>query len=479
MSHDLSPHIWYIVLHPIICAGTDKHHVCSMGTCFATVFFLYPMLSSTVFRMFLCRDLDYGERWHYDQFDVDCTATQHQLFQLLAVVGAAVYPFGVPLYFFVNMYRNREHLAEEETTETHNNASQTDLKITNTTSNMHRDALLLAVREGKDIARSDRFTKLSLRYRLKQAGELQPAPKTWTEWQEETEEAHTSYVKTLAAADNLSARWGTVRALKGLVRLKGKAVGSTKAETQAESERQNNDSSREACKKVSDLQIIGTGKSATRLWRKARSTRTVVTISKGKVIKSISIENTEKELHGEENDSDALRVTDLAAGTVDAVNLSAHDGTGSLEPQEPLLWLESHVAFQSPNTGNESVELRPGAMPSATGEEKAGVDLDLSERVKGGDRPRRPGSAGRPSSAGKLFSKQSRPRSKSRNKSQRLLDAQQARREDQAGRLRQKTMDICYHCKQPGHWKKSCPHLTDTERSKFKTDLKGQLDSEK
>eukprot|EP01048_Picozoa_sp_COSAG05_P018917 COSAG05_NODE_2858_length_2565_cov_2.436740_1_plen_42_part_10 len=42
------------------------------------------MLSSTVFRMFLCRKLDYGERWHVDQYSIDCNSDIHQLFTYLA-----------------------------------------------------------------------------------------------------------------------------------------------------------------------------------------------------------------------------------------------------------------------------------------------------------------------------------------------------------------------------------------------------------
>ena len=59
------------------------------------------MLSSTVFRMFLCRKLDYGERWHVDQYSIDCNSNIHQLFTYLAIIMACVYPFGVPFFFFV------------------------------------------------------------------------------------------------------------------------------------------------------------------------------------------------------------------------------------------------------------------------------------------------------------------------------------------------------------------------------------------
>ena len=126
--------------------------------------------------MFLCRELDYGERWHYDQFDIDCTNAKHLFFQFLAVIGAVVYPFGIPLYFFVGMYRNRVHLKGEDTTETHNVASQTDLMITNRVSAMHRDTLFVGIREGNAVVRDGKFAKRGLRYRLKRTSELNSVP---------------------------------------------------------------------------------------------------------------------------------------------------------------------------------------------------------------------------------------------------------------------------------------------------------------
>ena len=47
-----------------------------------------------VFRMFLCRQLDYGERWHVDQFSIDCTGYTHQMFQRFAILGIMIYPIG-------------------------------------------------------------------------------------------------------------------------------------------------------------------------------------------------------------------------------------------------------------------------------------------------------------------------------------------------------------------------------------------------
>jgi len=69
-------------------------------------------------------ELDYGERWHVDQYSVDCTAPKHQMFQYAAAVAALIYPFGVPFFFFVSMYRQRSHLSGEKRVEFDNNWTQ-------------------------------------------------------------------------------------------------------------------------------------------------------------------------------------------------------------------------------------------------------------------------------------------------------------------------------------------------------------------
>jgi hypothetical protein len=107
-------------------AEVDRMSSATTGRCLAVLFFLYPTLSSTVFRMFVCRELDYGERWHRDQYSIDCNSPKHEKFQAFAIMGALVYPFGVPATFFFMMYRHREALSGGNAKHFGNMYSQTD-----------------------------------------------------------------------------------------------------------------------------------------------------------------------------------------------------------------------------------------------------------------------------------------------------------------------------------------------------------------
>ena len=126
------------------------------------------MLCTTVFRMYLCRNLDYGESWHVDQLSIDCTEPLHTQFEMLAGVGMVVYPFGVPLYFFINMYRQRQHLLGDPEIEYQNEKTQTDPAITNSTGDLHRDTNRAAVRDGMNMLISERTKVKQLKRRLQQ-----------------------------------------------------------------------------------------------------------------------------------------------------------------------------------------------------------------------------------------------------------------------------------------------------------------------
>jgi hypothetical protein len=73
---------------------------------FFVVFLLYPLLSKTVFHMFLCQTLGPGKRWHIDDLSVDCDSDVHVAFVLVAAVCIVVYPVGIPLTFFVLLRRD-------------------------------------------------------------------------------------------------------------------------------------------------------------------------------------------------------------------------------------------------------------------------------------------------------------------------------------------------------------------------------------
>eukprot|EP01048_Picozoa_sp_COSAG05_P024518 COSAG05_NODE_5802_length_1084_cov_299.328825_1_plen_361_part_11 len=78
---------------------------------FGSLFLLYPMLSRTAFRMFICRELDHQERWHVDEYTVDCTDRTHEIYQGMAVIAILIYPVGVPLVFSYLLHKHRAVLS--------------------------------------------------------------------------------------------------------------------------------------------------------------------------------------------------------------------------------------------------------------------------------------------------------------------------------------------------------------------------------
>ena len=48
------------------------------------------------------------ERWHRDDFSVDCDSGKHTFVAVLAVVGIAVYPVGVPVAFWYLLWRDEQ-----------------------------------------------------------------------------------------------------------------------------------------------------------------------------------------------------------------------------------------------------------------------------------------------------------------------------------------------------------------------------------
>jgi hypothetical protein len=141
------------------------------GLKYAVVFFLYPMLSRTVFRIWLCRELDYGERWHVDQYAIDCNAPKHKLFELIAFVFALLYPIGIPLYFFVAMWKVRQHLVGEDKVEVINQICQTDPEITEYTGDVFQDVSRTATEAGQQILEEISRHIEQLRARLSGADE--------------------------------------------------------------------------------------------------------------------------------------------------------------------------------------------------------------------------------------------------------------------------------------------------------------------
>ena len=58
--------------------------------------------------MFNCQTLGPEERWHRDDFSVDCNSGKHTFVSVLAIVGIVVYPVGVPVVFWYLLWRDEQ-----------------------------------------------------------------------------------------------------------------------------------------------------------------------------------------------------------------------------------------------------------------------------------------------------------------------------------------------------------------------------------
>lgn len=76
------------------------------------LFFVYSPVSSTVFRMFACDDLDDGNEYLRADYRILCTDEKHSYLQIYAMLMVAVYPVGIPLLFAVLLKRYRDVLSD-------------------------------------------------------------------------------------------------------------------------------------------------------------------------------------------------------------------------------------------------------------------------------------------------------------------------------------------------------------------------------
>eukprot|EP01043_Picozoa_sp_COSAG02_P048809 COSAG02_NODE_4836_length_4923_cov_5.490257_2_plen_446_part_00 len=78
------------------------------------IFLVYPTLSSTIFTMFACRDLDMDQSYHVYDTGIDCNSSTYKAFRAVAVLLLLAMPVGIPVFFFFLLYKNREALMAAE-----------------------------------------------------------------------------------------------------------------------------------------------------------------------------------------------------------------------------------------------------------------------------------------------------------------------------------------------------------------------------
>jgi len=74
-----------------------------------TLFLIYPGVSSTVLRLFVCENVN-GTNYLLSDFSVLCFTSKWTEYALIDILFILLYPIGVPLYFFILLYSNRNKL---------------------------------------------------------------------------------------------------------------------------------------------------------------------------------------------------------------------------------------------------------------------------------------------------------------------------------------------------------------------------------
>lgn len=78
---------------------------------FFIVFLLYPIITTTLFRIPQCRDLG-PHSYHEDDYRVDCDSNSFTAAFIFALMMIAFIPIGVPATFMLLMYRAKEALPD-------------------------------------------------------------------------------------------------------------------------------------------------------------------------------------------------------------------------------------------------------------------------------------------------------------------------------------------------------------------------------
>ena len=76
------------------------------------IFLAYPTVAQTMFQTFSCTKLAENEEWLDVDFQVDCTASGFQLFEVAAFFGVCIYPVGIPVLTLALLLRNKQSIHE-------------------------------------------------------------------------------------------------------------------------------------------------------------------------------------------------------------------------------------------------------------------------------------------------------------------------------------------------------------------------------
>eukprot|EP01051_Picozoa_sp_SAG22_P010826 SAG22_NODE_996_length_6115_cov_59.761303_1_plen_1780_part_01 len=71
------------------------------------VFLTYPAVSSTIFTMFSCRELDMRQSYHVYDTSIDCNGSTYLSVYVVAFILLILLPVGIPIAYAVLLYKNR------------------------------------------------------------------------------------------------------------------------------------------------------------------------------------------------------------------------------------------------------------------------------------------------------------------------------------------------------------------------------------
>lgn len=78
---------------------------------FFLLFLVYPSLSATILRLYICTTIE-GTSYLVADMTVQCHTSTWNLAAGLASPTIVLYPIGIPVFFFVMLYRYRNRLEE-------------------------------------------------------------------------------------------------------------------------------------------------------------------------------------------------------------------------------------------------------------------------------------------------------------------------------------------------------------------------------
>jgi len=93
---------------------TDEKSISLRNTLFelflALTFLLLPSISVKVFTTFACQEFDDGTSFLKVDFSLDCQSPEHTFYKTFAGLMVCVYPVGIPLMYFILLFRTRQQL---------------------------------------------------------------------------------------------------------------------------------------------------------------------------------------------------------------------------------------------------------------------------------------------------------------------------------------------------------------------------------